>query len=258
MIYLKLAPKVKMKPKNSNPFCNIATYRFVTIDEQDLPTLRKELKRTAASLEIKGTILIGTEGINLFLAGEHSAIKQFQEYLEAKSKFKGLDYKYSYSDFIPFHKLFVKIRNEIVTFRQEDIHPEEFTAPYITPQQFKEWYNTNHEMLVLDTRNTFEFEMGTFKNAMHLKIDNFREFPKALSQLQTNKKIPVVTFCTGGIRCEKAAAYLIQQGYSEVYQLQGGILNYFEQCGGEHYKGDCFVFDDRIALNSNLEPVENS
>ncbi len=256
---MKRVPKEKMKPKNSDLFCNIAAYKFIALKEDELAALCKRLKKTAAALEIKGTILLGTEGINLFLAAKQEAIDRFQEYLETIPNFQNLPYKYSYSDFIPFHKLFVKVRNEIVTFKQEDIDPQEFTAPYISPEELKNRFSNPDDMVLLDTRNTFEFDMGTFDGAVHLNIDNFREFPDALKKLpESSKEKPVITFCTGGIRCEKAAAYLLVQGFKEVYQLQGGILNYFEHCGGDHYQGDCFVFDDRIAVNSDLEPVEGA
>jgi UPF0176 protein len=244
-----------MKPKNNDMFCNIATYKFVSLDELKLPSLCKQLKRVASGLEIKGTILLGTEGINLFLAGAKDSITKFQDHLQTLPEFQDLPYKYSYSNFIPFQKLFVKVRNEIVTFKQLGIAPQEFTAPHLPPEQLKEWFDCDRDMIVLDTRNTFEYDMGTFEQATHLKIDNFREFPEALKNFpESDKDKPIVTFCTGGIRCEKAAAYLLKQGFKEVYQLQGGILNYFERCGGEHYQGDCFVFDDRVALNSRLEP----
>lgn len=245
-----------MKQKNKTSYCNIATYKFIALEEEKLPGLCKQLKKTAASYGIKGTILLGTEGINLFLAAEKEGITQFQEYLESITEFQNLQYKYSYSDFVPFEKLFVKVRNEIVTFKQLGISPEQFTAPHLPPQQLKEWLDQNKDIILLDTRNAFEYEIGTFNNAIDLKIDNFREFADALEKFPKDQNKPIVTFCTGGIRCEKAAAYLLKQGFTEVYQLQGGILNYFEQCGGSHYKGDCFVFDDRIALNTQLEPAD--
>lgn len=240
-------------------FCNITTYKFISLDEQVLVSLCKALKRKATSLAIKGTILLGTEGINLFLAAEQASIDAFQAFLKTIPEFDDLQYKYSYSDFIPFQKLFVKVRNEIVTFKQPGIHPEQFTAPHLPPEKLKEWYQQGKDMIVLDTRNTFEYEIGTFENAVHLEIDNFREFPDALQKLPAeNKDQAVVTFCTGGIRCEKAAAYLLEQGFKEVYQLQGGILNYFEKCGGDHYQGECFVFDDRVTVNHRLEPCHQA
>lgn len=237
-------------------YSNIASYKFIHLEESKLDNLCKSLKQKGLSNALKGTILLGTEGINLFLAGEEANIKHFQDELAAFSVFSDLTYKYSYSDFIPFTKLIVKVRKEIVTFKQEDIHPEQVTAPYIDPLDLKQWLTEKKDFILLDTRNTFEYEIGTFEEAIHLNIDHFREFSTALEQKKLKKDKPIVTFCTGGIRCEKAAAYLLKEGYEQVYQLQGGILNYFEQCGGDFYQGDCFVFDDRIKLNSKLEPVQ--
>lgn len=238
-------------------YCNIATYKFITLNENELPSLCKRLKKIGTEYSIKGTILLSVEGINLFLASEKTNIEQYQQYLDEYPFFKDLIYKYSYSDFIPFKKLFVKVRKEIVTFKQSHIQPEKFTAPYISPHELKECLDQQQQVTLLDTRNIFEYEVGTFENAIHLNIKNFREFPEALKQSQNlDKNIPVITFCTGGIRCEKAAAYLLEQGFKEVYQLQGGILNYFEHCKDEYFQGNCFVFDDRIAVNSRLEPVQ--
>ncbi|MBA2654836.1 MAG: sulfurtransferase [Gammaproteobacteria bacterium] len=244
---------------NEDEFCNVAAYKFVTLDAAELIALRKKFKQRGTALSIKGTILLSTEGINLFLAGHAADIENFQKLLHSHAFFEDLSYKYSYSRFIPFEKLFVKIRTEIVTFRQPHIQPAIATAPYLSPQDLYNKLQRNDDFLLLDTRNTFEYEMGSFDKATHLNIENFREFPDALHQNddQLDKNKPVVTFCTGGIRCEKAAAYLLEQGFREVYQLQGGILNYFAECGGEHYTGNCFVFDDRVAINDRLEPVDN-
>ena len=239
-------------------YSNIAAYKFISISEKELPALCKELKQLGVKLSLKGTILLSTEGINLFLAGEGESINDFTCYLSSYPMFKDLFYKYSYSSYIPFKKLVVKIRQEIVTFNQNNIQPEEFTAPYIDPETLREWLKSQKEVVLLDTRNDFEYELGTFDQAIHLNIKNFRDFPEAIEKAQLNIEKPIVTFCTGGIRCEKAAAYLLQQGYKEVYQLHGGILNYFGQCGGDFYQGNCFVFDDRTTLNSKLEPEDNS
>lgn len=239
-------------------FCNIAAYKFVPIDNESLPELCKKLKEVGTENNIKGTVLLSTEGINLFLASTHESIATVIAYLKNYPCFDDLSFKYSYSSFIPFKKLCVKIRPEIVTFKRTEISPEHSPAPYITPEEFRNLLREQADILILDTRNTFEFAMGTFEAAQHLNIDNFREFPEALHKLsEKDKAKPIVTFCTGGIRCEKAAAFLLRNGCKEVYQLQGGILNYFEKCGGDFYNGSCFVFDDRIALNHKLEPVES-
>jgi UPF0176 protein len=238
--------------------CNIAAYKFISLDIHLLPNLCAEMKAKAVQLKIKGTIFLSIEGINLFLVGQQKHIENFQEYLADNLHFNDLKYKYSYSTYYPFKKLIVKIKKEIVSFGISEIHPEKTTAPYITPETFKRWHDEKHEIVVLDTRNQFEFEMGSFGTAIHLGINNFRDFPNVIDKLPAvTKSKPVVTFCTGGIRCEKAALLLLQKGFKEVYQLQGGILNYFEHCGNAHFRGDCFVFDDRIALNEKLEPVKS-
>ena len=127
------------------------------------------------------------------------------------------------------------------------------TGQHLSAHEFKRWYDENKDMIVLDTRNDYEVALGTFKNAMDLNIETFRAFPDAVQELSDEiKDKPVVTFCTGGIRCEKASQYMINQGFKEVYQLDGGILKYFEECGGEHYDGECFVFDKRVSLDSSL------
>ena len=235
-------------------YLNIAAYKFVTLNEDELISLCENLKAMASQLDIKGTILLSREGINLFLAGQKDEINQFQLELASFKQFSDLFYKSSNSDFIPFKKLSVKIREEIVTFKQPEIDPEHFTAPYITPETLKAKLEAGETLTLLDTRNKSEFDIGAFSQATHLSINNFRDFPDALEKSLIPKNQPIVTYCTGGIRCEKAAAYLLKKGYTEVYQLYGGIIHYFEKCGGKYFEGNCFVFDDRIALNSRLEP----
>jgi UPF0176 protein len=203
--------------------------------------------------QIKGTILLSTEGINLFMAAEEANLQEFITSLTGLEEFKDLTFKRSYSETIPYRRLIVRIKAEIISFGQ-DVKPQQQTAPYITPEQLKQWYEKGQDMLVLDTRNDYEVNLGTFENAESLAIENFRQFPEAVKGLlEKYRDKPIVTFCTGGIRCEKAATFMLKQGFKEVYQLEGGILNYFDKCGGSHYQGDCFVFDDRIAINEKFE-----
>ncbi len=237
-------------------YLNIAAYKFTCLTAETLPELAEQLREKAQKYAIKGSILLSQEGINLFLAGEPTAIEAFIAILKAIPQFIDLEYKFSQSEQIPYRRLFVRIKKEIITMKQTAIQPEKQTAPYIEPAQLKQWYDRNTPMLVLDTRNNYEFEMGSFANAMHLNIANFSDFPQALANLpESLKSQPVVTFCTGGIRCEKATAYMLQQGFTNVWQLKGGILNYFAECGGEHFQGNCFVFDERIALDDQLQAV---
>lgn len=226
---------------------NIAAYRFVTLTE--LPTLRSALKTRCVSSQLRGTILVSAEGINLMLSGPVENINAFQDYLERDSRFSQLHYKTSYSDDYTFKKLFVKIKNEIITLGLPEINPEKTQAPYVKPEELKQWLDEHRDIVLLDTRNDYEVDAGTFTDAKQLHIRNFRDFPQAATTLDDNlKEKTVVTFCTGGIRCEKAALVLQQQGFKNVYQLEGGILDYFTACGNAHYQGSCFVFDERITV----------
>lgn len=232
-----------------NNLVHISAYKFVSLAQVDLVEWRNCLKSSAVANALKGTILLSTEGINLFLSGEPENIKIFQTVLAGFPEFKDLSYRKTLSQSFPFKKMLVRIKKEIISMGREEIQPEQQPAPYIQPKVLHEWYKTGKKMLVLDTRNQYEVECGSFKNALHLNLKNFRSFPQAVEQLPAEAKaLPVVTFCTGGIRCEKAAMWLVKQGFEEVYQLQGGILNYFEQCQGEFFDGQCFVFDERNTL----------
>jgi UPF0176 protein len=232
---------------------NIAAYKFVAMSEEFIRGIRYSLKNKLIELEIKGTILLSPEGINLFLAGTADAINHFKNYLAQWSEFNDLTYKESWSDEKPFSRTLVKIKREIIAFGIDTVDPEKETAPHLDPEEFKTWYEQNKDMIVLDTRNDYEVELGTFKNAIDFDLEHFRDFPNAIKFLpEEAKDKPIVTFCTGGIRCEKAAEYMLQQGFKKVYQLDGGILNYFEKCGGDYYEGECFVFDKRVAVDPKL------
>ncbi len=238
---------------------NIAAYKFVILSEISLPDLRVVLKEEADVCDLKGTILLSTEGINCFLAGVRDNIERFKGFLEERPAFSGLTYKESFSDYQPFSRMLVRLKKEIISMGHPEIQPEKQTAPYISPEKFKRWYEEKRDMVVLDTRNDFEVALGTFDDAIDLDIESFRSFPDVVTLLSEDvKNKPVVTFCTGGIRCEKAAEYMLKQGFKEVYQLEGGILNYFEKYGGDHYHGECFVFDKRVALDSQLNETKTA
>ncbi|HVV69700.1 MAG TPA: rhodanese-like domain-containing protein [Gammaproteobacteria bacterium] len=238
-------------------YINLAAYKFIRLQPEKLVLLQSQLKQKTLEYGIKGTILLSPEGINLFLAGAFNAMKSLQEFLNTLPEIANLQYKTSESSHIPFKRMIVRIKKEIITMKTDGIQPESYTAPYIEPAQLKDWFDSNKPMVLLDTRNDFEFNMGSFVNAIHLDIKSFSDFPEATSSLPTSaKNQTVVTFCTGGIRCEKAAAYLLKQGFTDVWQLRDGILGYFEQCGGEYFQGNCFVFDNRIALDSQLREAE--
>lgn len=237
---------------------NVSTYKFVSIPATDLEGLRDELREFTRNLGLKGSIILATEGINCFVSGTPDQIQIFHNKLETIPVLQGIVFKESPSAVTPFKRMLVKVKNEIIKMGVSDINPVEFTAPYIKAETFKQWYEHDKEMLILDTRNDYEIQAGSFKDAVDLNIRNFSQFPAALEQLEELKTqdIPIVTLCTGGIRCEKAAALMLKQGFKNVYQLDGGILKYFEECGGDFYDGECFVFDKRITVNPALEETQ--
>jgi UPF0176 protein len=233
---------------------NVSAYKFVSLD--DIEELRGRLRSRARDLGLKGTILLAPEGINLFIAGLQTQVERFLEQLAEDDRFIGLETKLSWSEEQPFNRMLVKAKREIITMRRPDVDPSRAPAPRIAPRELKQWLDEGREVLLLDTRNGFEVALGTFDGAANLHLKSFSELPAASAGIDPRwKERPVVTFCTGGIRCEKAAPLLVKDGFREVYQLDGGILKYFEECGGAHYTGECFVFDKRVALGPDLKPT---
>lgn len=230
---------------------NIASYKFIRLD--DLSELRILLLNTCEKLALKGTILLSSEGINITLAGMPENIASFQEILFTDLRFNDMTFRKSHSTTQPFKRLKIKIKKEIITFKQPEIRPEIQRAPSISPIELKQWLDEGRKITILDTRNNYETELGTFTGATRLNIEDFCEFPQAVENLPTDK--PIVMYCTGGVRCEKAGLHLLNKGFSEVYQLDGGILNYFTEVGGAHYTGACFVFDERVAVQPDLQPI---
>jgi predicted sulfurtransferase len=232
-------------------YLNIAFYKFVELD--NLPERRQAMRARCRELGFRGTILLSAEGINGFLAGEEEVLRQFLSELAAKPEFFKLEVKESWSSQIPFSRMLVKLKKEIISMGRPDIRPTEMTGKRLLPSDFKKWLDENRDIVVLDTRNDYEVEAGTFEKAEHLNLKNFREFGERLKEVPKEKREkPVVMFCTGGIRCEKATALALKEGFTDVYQLEGGILKYFEEIGGAHYKGDCFVFDNRVTVDPEL------
>ena len=231
------------------PILNIAGYKFLEL--LDLESLRERLLGLARALNLKGTVLLSPEGINISLAGREPEVIQFMEALARDPRFAGMRFHQTYSLGYPFRVLKVKVKDEIITLRQGDVAPlHNNRARDISPAQLKTWLDEKRDITLLDTRNDYEYRFGTFKGAINLHMKNFGELPEAVQNLDKHK--PLVMFCTGGIRCEKAAIYMQQQGFTDVYQLDGGIIGYFAQVGGAHYEGECFVFDERIALAADL------
>jgi len=233
------------------PILNISAYKFCRL--QDLPGLREGLKNVCLETGLKGSILLSPEGINLLIAGELEAVEKLLVTLRSIPELEDLKEKRSESSGQPFNRLLVKIKQEIIAFGVEGINPASHTSPRIAPMELKRWLDEGREFTLLDTRNTYEVKLGTFAGAKTLPIRHFRRFPEAVRQLPVGlKQMPVVSFCTGGIRCEKAAPLLEKEGFREVYQLEGGILKYFEECGGAHWQGECFVFDKRVGVDPLL------
>lgn len=233
---------------------NIASYAFFDLKDP-LPELRHSIKLRAKELGIMGTVLLSPEGINLSLSGEKGGIRAFQDYMGGLfSQERDFEYKESLSSKIAFRRLLVKIKKQIIPATDEKLNPLEKTGIRLCARDLKDWLDRGEEFLLLDTRNDYEVDLGTFEKAEAIGVRHFRHFEeKVRSYLPTHRDKKIVTFCTGGIRCEKASAMMMNQGFESVYQLDGGILKYFEEVGGTHYKGSCFVFDRRIALTPDLK-----
>ncbi len=235
---------------------NIAAYKFVAID--DAAVLREELRARAQSLDLMGTILLAPEGLNLFLAGSAGAVRGFVAGLRDDARFADLDTKESWSAAQPFRRMLVKVKREIIRMDHPAIQPAAGRAPGVDAPTLKRWLDQGHDdagraIVLLDTRNAFEVDHGSFDGAIDWRIGKFTEFPQALRDHRDQLAgKTVVSFCTGGIRCEKAAILMREAGVRDVLQLEGGILKYFEQVGGAHYHGDCFVFDGRRTLAPDL------
>lgn len=239
---------------------NISTYKFVTLNDRE--SLREKLQQQCGALGLKGTILLAPEGINIFLAGEAASIHAFLDWLHQDDRFTDIEAKESWSGAVPFRKMRVRLKKEIITMKVPDIRPEDHRAETVSPAKLKAWLDrgcddAGREIVMIDTRNVFEVEAGTFVNALDFGIERFSQYPEAIAahrQEFTGKAI--VTFCTGGIRCEKAVLYMNRLGMQNVYQLDGGILKYFEEVGGAYWSGNCVVFDDRTAVDPGLAPVK--
>lgn len=229
------------------PVVNAAAYRFLPLD--NLKELRDELKEMCRRLALKGTILLAPEGLNLFVAGRQPAVEELLRRLPLDPA----HIKLSTSESQPHSRMLVRLKKEIIAFGRPTTH----SAARLSPGQLKEWLDEGRPLTLLDTRNDYEVRMGTFRGAIDLNLTQFRDFPAAAQQLEQLKDTPIVTFCTGGIRCEKAAPWLEDQGFSQVWQLDGGILRYFEEVGGAHYDGECFVFDRRVGVDPALQETDS-
>lgn len=237
---------------------NISAYKFVGID--DLEALRARIVERCEALALKGTILLAPEGINLFLAAPRDAVTSFIDWLREDPRFVDLTPKESLSDAPPFGRMRVRLKKEIITMRAPAIRPEEGRAPHVLSTDLRRWLDQGHddegrEVVLLDTRNDYEVAAGTFENTVEYGLSSFTGFPAAVAaDRERFEGKTVVSFCTGGIRCEKAAIHMREIGIDHVFQLEGDILKYFEEVGGAHWRGDCFVFDERGAVDPSLSP----
>ena len=239
---------------------NVSAYKFVPLD--DCEALRALLEDRAHAASLLGTVLLAHEGINLFLAGEPDVLRAFLSDLQSDPRLAGLPVKESWSDTQPFGHLRVKVKREIIRMNHPAIAPQDRRAPAIDATTVRRWLDQGHDdhgrpVVTLDTRNAFEVDHGTFEGAIDWRLTKFSEFPAAAQAHRADLEgKTVVSFCTGGIRCEKAALYLREAGLTHVWQLEGGILKYFEDTGGAHFRGNCFVFDEREALAPDLMAVK--
>jgi UPF0176 protein len=230
---------------------NLSCYKFAPLE--GLEALRESLREAAKAHELKGTILLAPEGINFFLAGTRPQLAAVLELIRAVPGLADIAPKESPSSAQPFKRMLVKIKQEIIAFGVEGVDPARRPSAKISAKELKRWLDEGRPVTLLDTRNDYEVRMGTFKGAVVPRIWNFRDFPAAVAKLPAELKAqPVVMFCTGGIRCEKAGPFMAMQGYTDILQLDGGILKYFEEVGGAHYDGECFVFDERVGVGPDL------
>ena len=240
---------------NNLDVINIAGYKFQPLI--DLEDLVPKFQLICDNLELKGSVYLSPNGINFSLAGSEKAIEQYLNFMEEDERFLNIPLKKTYSETQPFRKMKVRPKKEIISLGRDDINPIELTGDYVTPKELYAMYENNEDVIVLDTRNEYETRVGLFENAVDLQLDTFRDFPDAIKQLpEEYKDKQIVMYCTGGIRCEKASAVMLKAGFSDVRQLEGGVLDYFKETGGKYWNGDCFVFDERVALDTDLNETE--
>lgn len=227
-------------------------YLYVPIAEPQ--AVRDEQAEVCESLGLKGRILIAPEGINGTVSGPREQTRAYRAYMQGHPLFKGIEFKIDEHDQHTFLKLHVRVKDEIVHFGLEDVHPTQGAAPYVEPEEFRQVLKqaeTDEDIVILDARSDYEYRVGKFKHAVTLGINNFRELPDKLPELARYKGKKIYTYCTGGIKCEKVAAWMKEEGFEEVYQLHGGIVRYAKETGGEDFDGSCYVFDQRVVVPVN-------
>lgn len=236
------------------PYLTAAFYKFVALADAD--ALREPLLARCEALGVQGLVLLAHEGINGTVAGTPDAVQALLAWLRSDPRLADLQHKEGFAQRAPFHRMKVRLKREIVTMNQPDLQPMTQAGTYVKPQDWNQLIQ-DPDVLLIDTRNDYEVDVGTFQGAVDPRIQNFSELPAWLDSLPVLKKKPkVAMFCTGGIRCEKSTAYLRAQGFDEVYHLEGGILKYLETVPQEVslWQGECFVFDERVAVGHGLQP----
>ena len=231
-----------------------ALYKFVEL--KDLNPIKDQLDKLCEKHDLKGTLLLAHEGINGTVAGSADATQALLDYFNQDKRLTDISYKHSYADNAPFFRMKVRLKKEIVTIGLAEVDPRKQVGEYVKP---KDWNNliSDPEVLLIDTRNDYEYEVGTFDGAINPNTNNFREFPRYIhSNFDPDKHKKIAMFCTGGIRCEKASSYLLDQGFEDVYHLDGGILKYLEETEKQDslWEGECFVFDQRVTVDHDLKP----
>ncbi len=230
------------------PYSILLYYHYTPIEEPEV--FREQHHLFCLSLNLKGRIIIATEGINGTLSGRAEDCQQYMDHLKNDPRFKEIDFKVEESEDHAFQKLYVRVKPEIVHSGLTHLDPKQRTGVHLAPAQFKEMKDLE-DVVILDVRSNYEHKVGKFKNALTLDMENFREFPDKIKELEALKDKKVITYCTGGIKCEKASAYLLEQGFKDVYQLHGGIIKYALEEGGEDFEGKCYVFDNRVIADVN-------
>ncbi|WP_375418027.1 rhodanese-related sulfurtransferase [uncultured Hymenobacter sp.] len=223
-------------------------YCYTPIDNP--AQLRDEQHRLCLELGLLGRVIVAAEGLNGTVSGPRESCAAYMAHVKADPRFAALEFKVEAVPAHTFQKLHVRVKAEIVHSSLSHLRPYEHTGQHLTPAEFKEWKDRD-DVVVVDVRSDYEYNLGRFKNAVTLDLENFRDFPARVEQLREFKDKKILTYCTGGVKCEKASAYLLEQGFENVYQLHGGIISYGIEAGGEDFEGQCYVFDNRVAVDVN-------
>ena len=240
---------------NNLEILNVAGYKFEPL--KNLDYLIPQFQNKCDELELKGSVYLSPNGINFSIAGTKENVNTYIKFIEQNPKFKDIPLKKTFSATQPFRRMKVRLKKEIISLGRDDINPKELTGEYISPRELFEMYENKEDVIVLDTRNEYETRVGTFENAIDLNLDTFRAFPEAVESLpEEYKDKQIVMYCTGGKKKKKASAVMMKAGFEDVKQLDGGVLEYFKETGGAYWEGDCFVFDERVALDKELNETE--